>query len=238
MRFFSVFGTLALAAFAYATPLANPEPVPAAANDVQVAARGGCSSCKSLPDIIVDVTLQVTPHVDYLSSFYFLPVLSVFNCLPESLPAEQCTVETIKPVIVEIKGILQTAISDVEALVGSALDLVLHTVTGVLSLLNLCKLIATLYNLIFGCFGIVLKAVVSAEYDGVCALFAEVGSVIISPFVTSKADLLYNSVLLGTLLKLIIDLVGGVLAIVQGLLAALLPTITVIGCKDSFYYLY
>ncbi|KAK7443565.1 hypothetical protein VKT23_015738 [Stygiomarasmius scandens] len=204
MRFFSVFGTLALAAFAYATPLANPEPVPAAANDVQVAARGGCSSCKSLPGIIVDVTLQVTPHVDYL----------------KSLPAEQCTVETIKPVIVEIKGILQTAISDVEALVGSALDLVLHTVTGVLSLLNLCKLIATLYNLIFGCFGIVLKVVVSAEYDEVCALFAEVG------------------VLLGTLLKLIIDLVGGVLAIVQGLLAALLPTITVIGCKDSFYYLY
>jgi len=98
--------------------------------------------------------------------------------LPESLPAENCTVATIEPVIIEIKGILQTAISDVEALVGSALGLVLQTVTGVLSLLDLCNLIATLYNLIFGCFGIVLKVVVSTEYDGVCGLFAEVGSVL------------------------------------------------------------
>ncbi|KAK7462458.1 hypothetical protein VKT23_008057 [Stygiomarasmius scandens] len=195
MRFFSVFSTLALAVFAFATPLANPEPVPA--NDVQVAARGGCSSCKSLPDIIVDVTVQITPHVNYL----------------KSLPAKDCTVATIEPVVVEIKGILQGAISDVEALVGSALDLVL-------SLLDLCNLISTLYNLIFGCFSIVLKITVSAEYDGVCGLFAEVGD------------------LLGTLLKLIIDLVGGILGILQGLLAALLPTIAVVGCKDSFYYLY
>jgi len=73
MRFFSVFGTLALAAFAYATPLANPEPV--SANDAQIAARGGCSSCKSLPDIIVDVTVQITPHVNYLSSSGFFSVL-------------------------------------------------------------------------------------------------------------------------------------------------------------------
>jgi len=86
----------------------------------------------------------------------------------ESLPAKDCTVATIEPVVVEIKGILQGAISDVEALVGSALDLVL-------SLLDLCNLIATLYNLIFGCFSIVLKITVSAEYDGVCGLFAEVG---------------------------------------------------------------
>ncbi|THV01228.1 hypothetical protein K435DRAFT_776075 [Dendrothele bispora CBS 962.96] len=75
--------------------------------------------------------------------------MSLLRSLPTSTISNlsllnKCTVAIIEPIIIEIKGILEIAIQDVEALVGSVLDVVLYTVSGVLSLLDLCKLISAL----------------------------------------------------------------------------------------------
>ncbi|KAK7462464.1 hypothetical protein VKT23_008065 [Stygiomarasmius scandens] len=156
MRFFSVFAPLALAIVAFASPLANPEPVPDT-NDLAV--RNSCNSCRPLPAIIVDVTVQVTPHVNYL----------------KSLSAKDCTAEKVKPSIIEIKGIIEGAIVEVKALAGVSLDIVLSTSGGILGLVDLCNLIVTLYTLIFGCFSAVLSVVVSVEYGAVVGLLVEVG---------------------------------------------------------------
>ncbi|THV01985.1 hypothetical protein K435DRAFT_775859, partial [Dendrothele bispora CBS 962.96] len=169
MRSFGIFATLALAVVSYAAPLSPVVETPSlsavsaktpSVETHDVALHTRCDSgCKSLPDIITEITVEITPLIDEL----------------KGLPAADCTVEKITPIVAEIKEILSDAIVEVKALVGLSLSVVLSTANGVIGLLDLCNLIATLYTLIFGCFGVVLKIVASVEFDGVCGLFAEVG---------------------------------------------------------------
>ncbi|KAK7462996.1 hypothetical protein VKT23_007577 [Stygiomarasmius scandens] len=216
MRSFGIFATLALAVVSYAAPLApagvkvpsvqTPElptsvEVPTV-NAGDLVAR--CDTCKSLPDIITGITTDISPLIDQL----------------KGLSAVDCTVEKITPIVDEIKVIVNGAIVDVKALVGVSIDVVLTTADGVLSLVNLCQLISTLFTLIFGCFGIVLKIVASVEYDGVCGLFAEVG------------------VLLATLLQLIFGIVGGLLVIIRPLLTVCISVIIELGCSDAFKFVF
>jgi len=138
------------------TPVASPSPT-----------LSPESQLKSLPSL--------TSSVRALSAFFPL-LLSFLTALStESLSAVDCTIEKITPIVEKIKDILSGAIVDVKALVGVSLSVVLTTANGVLSLIELCNLIATLYTLIFGGFGIVLKLVATVEYNGVCGIFAEVG---------------------------------------------------------------
>ncbi|KAK7440040.1 hypothetical protein VKT23_017291 [Stygiomarasmius scandens] len=214
MRSFGIFATLALAAVSYAAPFSPAAKVPSLAlvsaevpavntGDVSIHAR--CDTgCKSLPDIITGVTVEITPLIDEL----------------KSLSAVDCTIEKITPIVDEMKVILSGAIVDVKALVGVSLSVVLTTANGVLSLIDLCNLIATLYTLIFGAFGIVLKLVATVEYNGVCGIFAEVGF------------------LLATLLHLIISIVGGILFILQPLLTVCLSVIVQIGCSSAFGFIF
>ncbi|KAK7441003.1 hypothetical protein VKT23_016784 [Stygiomarasmius scandens] len=214
MRSFGIFATLALAAVSYAAPFSPAVEAPSVAlvsadvpavnaGDVSIHAR--CDSgCKSLPDIIIGITTEITPLVDEL----------------KGLSAVDCTVEKIAPIVDEMKVILSGATTEVKALVGVPLSVVLTTANGVLSLIDLCNLIATLYTLIFGCFGIVLKLVASVEYNGVCGIFADVGF------------------LLATLLHLIISIVGGILFIIQPLLAVCLSVIVQIGCGSAFSFIF
>ncbi|THV01987.1 hypothetical protein K435DRAFT_963369 [Dendrothele bispora CBS 962.96] len=214
MRSLGIFATLALAVVSYAaprplssavetqTPSLLTELSSVETRDVGLHARDGCG-CKSLPDIMEGITVELTSLVNELN------VLTPANC----------TIENITLIVNDMKGIISGAIVDTKALIGLSLSEVLKTTNGVMSLLDLCHLIATLYVSIFSCFSVVLKIVVSVDYNGVCGLFAEVG------------------VLLATLLQLIISISGSILIIIVPLLKVCLSVVVEIGCSSSFSYL-
>ncbi|KAF5371791.1 hypothetical protein D9758_003522 [Tetrapyrgos nigripes] len=174
----------------------------AAARDFEPTNIETYCDCKTIPDIIFDLTIQITPLVNQL----------------KVLKASECTVSNIKLITGEMKIIISNAIVEVKALADITVDAALSTTTGVLSLIDLCKIIATLYSLIFGCFGVVLNIVLSVEYYDVCGLFAEV------------------AVLLASLLQLICGIVGGLTIILQPLLVVWVDIIVKLGCRSVFSF--
>ncbi|THU83428.1 hypothetical protein K435DRAFT_862368 [Dendrothele bispora CBS 962.96] len=220
MRSFGIFATLALAVVSYAAPLAPTADIPSSVSTPEVPSVPSVPSveapavkapellprcgCTSLPDIIIGITTEITPLIDEL----------------KGLTADDCTVEKITPIVDSIKDIISGAILDVKALVGVSITEILTTANGVLSLLDVCKLISTLFGLIFGAFSVVLQIVGSVEYNGVCGLFAEVG------------------VLLATLVQLIISVVGGLLVILRPLLTVYISIIIELGCSTAFKFIF
>ncbi|KAF5336285.1 hypothetical protein D9758_014493 [Tetrapyrgos nigripes] len=171
--------------------------------------------CRSLPDIINDAITQVSPLVAQL----------------KSLTPTTCTVEKVTPIISKIKDVISSAITEVKTLISAKISdaeaLASTTTTGatasansVLSHIELCKLIATLYTLIFSSFTLVLNIVAKVEYNGICGLFAEVAT------------------LLATLLQLICSLVGGLTLILHGLLSVDLSVIIELNLTDAFSFIF
>ncbi|KAK7061002.1 hypothetical protein VNI00_000737 [Paramarasmius palmivorus] len=114
-----------------------------------------------LPVIISDCKDKISPLIDQLKSF----------------SASDCTADKIKPVVVSIKGILSEGIDQINILATSNVDLntKLSNGTTVISVADCATLIAGLITMIFGCFGAVLKIVVSAQSTAVIAIFADLG---------------------------------------------------------------
>ncbi|KAF5332923.1 hypothetical protein D9758_015959 [Tetrapyrgos nigripes] len=169
-------------------------------NAVSSASTGSAPAacaCHTIPDIISDVTSKISPLVAQLKNL--------------NTPGA-CTVAQVTPIINQIKPILSGAIDQVKAIssnnVSGDAAMISSTAGGILSSLQLCTLIATLFKMIFGVFGVLMKVVVDAESKGVCALFSDV------------------SLLLATLLQLIFGVVSGLGGILKVLLSVVAPVMS------------
>ncbi|KAF5344900.1 hypothetical protein D9758_011557 [Tetrapyrgos nigripes] len=154
MRFFYLFTVLALGVSAIAAPLAEPQPIAAANNEIAVATR----ALKSLPDIISNLTAAVTPLVNEL----------------QYLTSENTTTTTLQPIISEIEDLIEVAIDDVQALTGEAQDII----TGLISTLGLTDAVSELVFLIFRGITTVSSIVTSAGTVGVEGILAELSTYI------------------------------------------------------------
>ncbi|ESK96492.1 hypothetical protein Moror_7000 [Moniliophthora roreri MCA 2997] len=114
-----------------------------------------------LPVIISDCKDKISPLLDQLKSF----------------GPSDCTADKIKTVVVSIKGVLSEGIDQINILAASNVDLNtrLSNGTSVLSVADCATLLAGLITMIFGCFGVVLKMVVTAQSTAVIAVFADLG---------------------------------------------------------------
>ncbi|THU84984.1 hypothetical protein K435DRAFT_806280 [Dendrothele bispora CBS 962.96] len=219
---FSLFATFACAAFTYAAPIQAdvnalnvadvhadvPVPLPVNAKvDANVAgvakahvATRDCD-CTTIPNIIVDLTESLKPLAVQLNS----------------LTVENCTLSIVEPIVNDIKGVLSTAISDVQGLVGQPVGTLLKTVDSVLSVTDVLGLVGTLLQIVFGAVSAVLKLVHGLADEGaICKLLGEVLT------------------LVGQLLQLVTGIVGGLLNLLLPLLTPVLSIITQLGVTQAF----
>lgn len=126
------------------------------------------------------------------------------------ITSENCTVEILTPIIGEIKTALQGAIYEVSAITEVTVTTLLTTVEGVvLSLTEVAELVCALLYLIFAALAAILRVVTSANATAVTALLCEVVE------------------LVATLLQLICNLVGGLLAVLLPLVAEVVFSVIV-----------
>ncbi|KAL0575938.1 hypothetical protein V5O48_006050, partial [Marasmius crinis-equi] len=164
MRSFTFFATLAAAALSLvaAAPVETPK-----IGDLNLPAVP--RSEQTVPAIIADVTVKVEVAI--------APLLFVTK--------DNCTVEFIKPVVVEVKDILQVAIHDVTAITVGLVPTATGVLSGglavvfslggkVLALIDIAKLLHTLLLVIFTALGAVLKVVGAVEKDVIIPLLCEI----------------------------------------------------------------
>ncbi|KAF5332333.1 hypothetical protein D9758_016114 [Tetrapyrgos nigripes] len=158
--------------------------------------------CTTIPNIIKDLIEQLKPLLDQLSS----------------LTTETCTVDLVKNILGEVVTILHGAVGAVNALVNKEVSIVLATVNGVLSIVDLCGLIGTLLQLVFGAVGVVIKVVAAADKDVIMPLLCEVVS------------------LVGQLLQIVCSILAstGILSLLLSILTPFLQLITSLGVTDAF----
>ncbi|KAJ8081408.1 hypothetical protein PM082_007249 [Marasmius tenuissimus] len=218
MRSFSFFATFAAAAVSLAAPIVNVDNV--AGNALGLV--GGVTPLvknvapvvrheQTIPAILVDVTAQISIAIEPLNY----------------ITKDNCTVVNIKPVLEEVKVILNVAIKDVTSIttnlvpsvtgiLGATLGSVFSLAGTVLSILDIAKIVAALIHVICIAFTLVLKVVSDVEKDVVCSLLAEVLQ------------------LLCSLLKIVLPLVGGLVQAVLPLVGDVVFVVKALGVTDLF----
>ncbi|PSS37004.1 hypothetical protein EW026_g1106 [Hermanssonia centrifuga] len=148
--------------------------------------------------IISDVTVAVTPLTVQL----------------QQITADNCTADTLTPVINDINNILNGAVTEVNKLVGQPVQTILATVDGAAQITvgELAQIIAALLNLVLAALGAVLKVASGDVLSVVTPLLASVGTAV--------------GALLTAVLSLVSQLLGGLLAAVLGLVGDVLGVVT------------
>ena len=102
------------------------------------------------------------------------------------LPAEfitpaNATVDALTPIINDLKGVLNTAVADVNALVGAPAATLLAGVDGAaqVTVQELAQLVADLLNAVFGALGAVLN-VAGGAVGAILPLLSSVGCVAVT----------------------------------------------------------
>ncbi|KAK0473412.1 hypothetical protein IW261DRAFT_1596379 [Armillaria novae-zelandiae] len=88
--------------------------------------------------------------------------------------SENCTAKILVPIFVEAATILDTLFSETQLLIGSTIEVILSTGSGVLSVVDLCGLLTTLIKLICGVVALVIKLVANADREVVCNLLRQI----------------------------------------------------------------
>ncbi|KAF5391231.1 hypothetical protein D9757_003037 [Collybiopsis confluens] len=191
----SLLATVASAAFSFAAPVTPSSNV--------LEAR---CLCQDIHSIITDVTTTLTPIVAELTY----------------ITHENCTVEVLTPIVGEIKQVLSTAITEVNALTGKTAVTLLTTVDGVLlTVTDVAALVVALLNLIFGALAVVLKVVTEVNVAAVIGLLCEVVEVV------------------AELLQAILSVVGGLLVVLLTLLGdVVFSVIATLGLTSQFAFLH
>ncbi|KAK0199947.1 hypothetical protein DFS33DRAFT_1388244 [Desarmillaria ectypa] len=156
-------------------------------------ARCGCTPLPQLVNnLITDLTVVLKP-IQHISS-------------------GDCTAEHLEPILKNVIHILEVALNDVQVLVGLAIDVVLSTGNGVLSVGDLCGLLTSLVNLICDVVALIFKLVAVVDKEVVCNLLGQI------------------VILLCKILTVVVGLVDGVLALLVTLLGhVVLPLILNLG---------
>ncbi|KAJ8082428.1 hypothetical protein PM082_008283 [Marasmius tenuissimus] len=215
MRSFSVIATVACAALSYAAPLVNlnlDAGVPAVA---KVGANVAVRQDKGIPDVIQATTVQLTTVIAPLTF----------------ITQQNATVEAITPILSEVKVILGGAIKEVTAiaapvagqatgvvggLLGGLLGTVFSLAGQVLSLPAIAGLLSTLLTVVFTALGAVLKLLNTGDLASLKPLLVEVAQLV--------ADLL----------KVVLPLIGGLVAALLPLVAEVLKVVDALGVTDLF----
>ncbi|KAF5337601.1 hypothetical protein D9758_014930 [Tetrapyrgos nigripes] len=219
---FSIFATLACAAVSFAAPVnvgaealngvvgvgakvdlpvaLPPAGVAVNANPVAAAAVS-TRDAATVPDIIQDLTTSLQPLVAQLNSF----------------TTENISLSVVQPILEDVKGVLNTAITDVQALAGQPVNTLLQTVNGVLSLTDVIGLLTTVISLVFGAVHTVLTLVNGlTDANVITSLLGEVVA------------------LVGQLLQVLVGVVGGLLGLVVPLLTPVLTIVSQLGVTQAF----
>ncbi|KAK0217067.1 hypothetical protein IW262DRAFT_167236 [Armillaria fumosa] len=189
------YAALGLAVFA------GVQAAPAPVLETSLATRtlDACCGCTPLPDLITTAVAQLTVVLG--------PV--------QSVTSENCTAEILAPIFEETVNILDTTLSEVQLLVGLAIEVILSTGSGVLSIVDLCSLLTTLINLICGVVALVIKLVAIADREVVYNLLGQIIILLckILAAVVGLVDgvlVLLTTILVNIVLPLILNLSLGV----------------------------
>ncbi|KAG2130900.1 hypothetical protein DEU56DRAFT_740387 [Suillus clintonianus] len=130
--------------------------------------------------------------------------------------AENATVAAISPVVAQIKTQLTSAVSQLQALIGQDPSVILAPVEGtvLMTVAELATLIAGDLCILFTALGAVLKVVVGDVRTEVLPMLADLG-----------CDVTF-------ILKIVVTLVGGIVASLSPLLAPVLAVIASLGLTD------
>ncbi|KAH9940295.1 hypothetical protein B0H21DRAFT_581359 [Amylocystis lapponica] len=203
----SIFATLALGAFSSAIPLSAGD-VPAVSSISSALPAVPTPDISSLPvrrdqltivDIVKNTTTSVQTHVETL----------------QFIQSTNATLETLGPIVDDIKNILADAIVAVEGLAGKEVNDIIGTVEGVVATVTvLAQVIAELLTTILTVVGSVLAVVTSDVYPCVAALLSSLvevlGCLVLCIIMTLGSTV-------SGLLAALIPLLGGVLSIVSKL---------------------
>ncbi|SJL09400.1 uncharacterized protein ARMOST_12778 [Armillaria ostoyae] len=129
--------------------------------------------------------------------------------------SENCTAEILVPIFEDVIGILEEALSEVELLLGLAIEVILSTSSGVLSVVDLCGLLTTLINLICGVVALVIRLVAVVDREVVFNLLGQIITLLcqILAVVVGLVDgvlVLLTTILVNIVLPLILNLSLGV----------------------------
>ncbi|KAK0443495.1 hypothetical protein EV421DRAFT_1903507 [Armillaria borealis] len=176
---------LSYAALGLAT-FAGVQAAPSPALETSLATRtlDARCGCTPLPALITDTITKLNVVLE--------PVKHVTS--------ENCTAEILVPIFEEVVDILGVTLSQVELLLGLAIEVILSTGSGVLSVVDLCGLLTTLINLICSVVALVIRLVAVVDRE---VVFNLLGQVII---------------LLCQILAAVVGLVDGVLVLLTTIL--------------------
>lgn len=212
MLSFKSLATVATLAFGALSAMAAPAPQSHGAAGLTSLAEGLKHNVRdvqvvSVAQVIQTTTVTITPVVQKL----------------QFITPQNCTVDVLTPVVNDIKTILGTAVSEVNALVGKDVATILANVDGTaqVTVQELAKLVADLVNLVFAALGAVL-AVAGGAIGDIMPLLVAVGELVGSLL---HAVLALVGGLLGGLVPAILALVGGILSVVLSLRINVLITL-------------
>ncbi|KAG7086113.1 hypothetical protein E1B28_003627 [Marasmius oreades] len=173
----------------------------------QISVAVGVGATVSIVTILNNCTSTVTPLLQKL----------------KDLKADECTADTIGPIVVEIKGVLSFCIEQIKALAGASVEIVLASSVGVVISVGDCaNLVGDLVKLVLNTCAGVLKIAVAAELKAVISIFAELGVVV------------------GTLIQTCVSVVtfdGGLLVVLVPIVKASLGVCIQLGITSSFEFL-
>ncbi|KAK1235020.1 hypothetical protein PQX77_001774 [Marasmius sp. AFHP31] len=224
MRSFSFFATLAAAALSLAAPVVDslPGKLPGTpgtpelpkVDDALALTKGHLPQARheqTVPELLVGITTDVTVAID--------PLLWITE--------KNCTIEHIKPVVVEVKVILEGAVKACAELTAGAMPVAGGLLTGVLAtvfslggkvlaVVDIAGLLAILLKVIFAALGAVLKVVADADKDVVVGLLCEIVALVVA------------------LLKIVLPLVGGLIAALLPLIVDIVVVVKALGVAHLF----
>ncbi|PBK71288.1 hypothetical protein ARMSODRAFT_1017201 [Armillaria solidipes] len=182
--------------------IAGVQAAPSPALETSLATRtlDARCGCTPLPALITDTVTKVNVVLE--------PVKHVTS--------ENCTAEILVPIFEEVVDILGVTLSQVQLLVGLAIEVILSTGNGVLSVVDLCGLLTTLINLICGVVALVIKLVAVVDREVVFNLLGQIIILLcqILAAVVGLVDgvlVLLTTILVNIVLPLILNLSLGVI---------------------------
>ncbi|KAL0063167.1 hypothetical protein AAF712_009961 [Marasmius tenuissimus] len=224
MRSFSFFATLAAAALSLAAPVVDPLPKLPGTPELPTGNALDLTKGPLIPkarheqtcaEAIVDITAKVALAIQPLTY----------------ITKDNCTVDNIKPHVVEVKtileggvklvaditvGVVPSAQAGINGILSGNIASIFSIGGSVLAVVDIAGLLAVLLKVVFVALGAVLKVVADADKDVVVALLCEV------------------AVLVVAMLKIVLPLVGGLVAALLPLCADIVVVLKALGILHLF----
>ncbi|KAK0186668.1 hypothetical protein F5146DRAFT_1004744 [Armillaria mellea] len=169
-------------------------PAPALETSLAIRTLDARCGCTPLPELITGVIAKLTVVLE--------PV--------QHVTSENCTAEILVPIFEEVVDVLGTTLSEAQLLVGLAIEVILSTGSGLLSVVDLCGLLTTLINLVCGVVALVIKLVAIVDREVVYNLLGQSNILATVVGLVDGVLVLLTTILVNIILPLILNLSLGV----------------------------